>query len=155
MLTLSLFFWDSIKNRSMYTILFLSFHTHLTLLFVSEKESRSIGPIDNSHLLMGKKKELRRSLQEGRDFSFVPESVWKLLCRWYGGGPPIRRHAVAVGRENKISIELYPLSLHVCVTDHSLRMCIVTHTDWQVSAHRLAPPAPAHKTFTLSLSKFE
>jgi hypothetical protein len=41
-----------------------------------------------------------------RDIIVLPESTWKMLHKWYGGGPVFPRKVVMNG--NNPSIELYP-----------------------------------------------
>ena len=41
-----------------------------------------------------------------RDIVLVPESVWKLLFKWYGGGPEFERRVILNGAT--ATIELYP-----------------------------------------------
>lgn len=50
---------------------------------------RRPGEIDNSNLLLnesvveGNELDLKRSLQEGEDYSLVPQDAWKKLLEWY------------------------------------------------------------------------
>lgn len=56
---------------------------------LSLKNAERPGPIDNSDLLLkedgseGDEPELRRMLEEGRDYVLVPQQVWEKLLDWY------------------------------------------------------------------------
>lgn len=63
--------------------------------------------------------KLRLGLQEYSDFVLVHEQLWQSLLRSYGGGPELKRIVVAVGSgsSSELRVELYPLSLKVCMVD--------------------------------------
>jgi hypothetical protein len=64
------------------------------------------GPIDNSEFL-------EVSMQGSRtDFVAVPPAAWEMLRAWYGGGPPIKRRAIA-GQNGAVSVSFQGLRLYV------------------------------------------
>ncbi|CAI5992097.1 unnamed protein product [Closterium sp. NIES-64] len=95
----------------------------------SESESQKLTvkplPIDNSSLVDREAQDrfgsaephLRLELQEDGDYVLVPQSVWRVLHSWYGGGPVVSRHVVRMGGREELSVEVYPLSLELsCVS---------------------------------------
>lgn len=68
-----------------------------------ESDVAKIKPIDNSCLLL--EKRLKPMLTEKIDFLILPESLWRLLQKWYGGGPEI----VVVMREHPKTHQLIPI----------------------------------------------
>lgn len=44
-------------------------------------------------VLTGEGGKLKRNIPlcRGRDFEIIPESVWRALQQWYGGGPALPR----------------------------------------------------------------
>lgn len=85
---------------------------------LSLKNAERPGPIDNSDLLLkedgseGDEPELRRMLEEGRDYVLVPQQVWEKLLDWYKGGPALPRKLISQGDFHKTFIvEVYLLCL--------------------------------------------
>lgn len=81
---------------------------------------RRPGEIDNSNLLLnesvveGNELDLKRSLQEGEDYSLVPQDAWKKLLEWYRGGPELPRKVISEGFiTKKFNVEVYPLCLQL------------------------------------------
>ncbi|GAM24098.1 hypothetical protein SAMD00019534_072730, partial [Acytostelium subglobosum LB1] len=50
---------------------------------------------------------------EGEDFDIIPESVWKLLFGYYGGGPEIKRTVIELGVRNEKIVEVRPIILMI------------------------------------------
>lgn len=88
------------------------------------------GPIDNSPLLSllsgttthpvvptltGEGGRLRTdiTLCEGRDFTLVPDSLWKAMAMWYGGTLPLPRQVIVPQDTVEPELELYPLNLRI------------------------------------------
>ncbi|GJP42950.1 hypothetical protein CLOM_g2470 [Closterium sp. NIES-68] len=95
----------------------------------SENEAQEVNgrppPIDNSSLVDREAQDrfgsaephLRLELQEEGDYVLVPQSVWRVLHSWYGGGPVVSRHVVHMGGREELSVEVYPLCLELsCVS---------------------------------------
>ncbi|KAL3742844.1 hypothetical protein ACJRO7_018193 [Eucalyptus globulus] len=84
---------------------------------VSSEMTERPGPIDNSDIISdehseGDHLELRRMLEEGRDYVLVPQQVWEKLFGWYKGGPALPRKMILQGYHNKsYSVEVYLLCL--------------------------------------------
>lgn len=87
------------------------------LKVVSSKMAERPGPIDNSDIISdehceGDHLELRRMLEEERDYVLVPQQVWGKLFDWYKGGPALPRKMILQGYHNKsYSVEVYLLCL--------------------------------------------
>ncbi|XP_030454010.2 ubiquitin carboxyl-terminal hydrolase 9-like [Syzygium oleosum] len=87
------------------------------LKVVSSEMAERPGPIDNSDIISdehceGDQLELRRMLEEGRDYVLVPQQVWEKLFGWYKGGPALPRKMISQGYHNKsYSVEVYLLCL--------------------------------------------
>lgn len=87
------------------------------LKVVSSKMAERPGPIDNSDIISdehceGDHLELRRMLEEERDYVLVPQQVWGKLFDWYKGGPALPRKMILQGYHNKShSVEVYLLCL--------------------------------------------
>lgn len=86
------------------------------------------GTIDNSELVVDETDgesnvwSLRRNLQEGEDYSLVPQEVWKKLHEWYKGGPELPRKLISEGVYKSLIVEVYPLCLKlVDARDNSQR----------------------------------
>jgi len=83
------------------------------------------GEMDNTGLLREFKgkfpmSEIRRDLQQIRDYFTVPEPVYNKLEEWYHGGPKISRVArkIAVNStEPKVQVVKYPVSLALIESD--------------------------------------
>eukprot|EP00743_Colponemidia_sp_Colp-15_P007324 GILK01007909.1.p1 GENE.GILK01007909.1~~GILK01007909.1.p1 ORF type:complete len:1576 (-),score=341.81 GILK01007909.1:149-4876(-) len=76
------------------------------------------GEIDNSDLEGESHGELKLNLVENHDYVIVPQTVWKELKIWYGGGPTLARTVIAVALRDPPSsrqtvVELYPPVLNV------------------------------------------
>ncbi|XP_020093909.1 ubiquitin carboxyl-terminal hydrolase 9-like isoform X1 [Ananas comosus] len=78
------------------------------------------GEIDNSKLVVeelyfdGEERELQQNLQEGQDYTLVPQAVWRKLLSWYKGGPELPRKVISEGSNSKTHIvEVYPLCLQL------------------------------------------
>jgi len=79
------------------------------------------GPVDNSRLQRAADNpwELRRDLEEHRDYEFVPEELWNAFMDWYGGGPAFPRLVITVGLKMTTRIELHPIVLRYCWADEN------------------------------------
>jgi len=83
-----------------------------------ENEGAPPGPIDNNpllHTLMGpvRSVEIRRDLQNLKDYYCLPEAVYDLLQAWHGGGPKIARKARTHNTgvvEPEVKVVKYPLT---------------------------------------------
>ncbi|GAB5371325.1 hypothetical protein AAMO2058_001570100 [Amorphochlora amoebiformis] len=92
----------------------------------SKAEVVSPGEIDNSPLLMEVKgkypvTEIRRDLQEIRDYFTIPEAVYDLLQKWHKGGPKISRIARSQTIdvvESKVRIVKHPIHLAILENDN-------------------------------------
>ncbi|PHU27926.1 Ubiquitin carboxyl-terminal hydrolase 9 [Capsicum chinense] len=77
------------------------------------------GPIDNSDIIIkeadsgGDDPQIRRTLEEGRDYVLVPQEVWEKLFEWYKGGPALPREMISVGDAKQLSVEVFPLCLNL------------------------------------------
>ncbi|XP_072954131.1 ubiquitin carboxyl-terminal hydrolase 9-like isoform X1 [Typha angustifolia] len=77
------------------------------------------GEIDNSKLVLDGTKvedepDLQRNLQEGEDYTLVPQEVWRKLFEWYKGGPELPRRVISEGSISKnYIVEVYPLCLQL------------------------------------------
>ncbi|XP_022929032.1 ubiquitin carboxyl-terminal hydrolase 9-like isoform X1 [Cucurbita moschata] len=76
------------------------------------------GPIDNSDIVVNGSDsenndlELKRFLEERRDYVLVPSAVWEKLYDWYKGGPPLPRKLISQGVTQKnFFVEVYLLCL--------------------------------------------
>ncbi|KAI4372132.1 hypothetical protein MLD38_010403 [Melastoma candidum] len=76
------------------------------------------GPVDNTDIVSnesiseGDHVELRRMLEEGRDYVLVPQEVWEKILSWYGGGPAFPRKMILLGYHQKnFVVEVYLLRL--------------------------------------------
>jgi len=81
--------------------------------YVSQGQKRRVnkpGPIDNTSLL-DLQGNLKRGLEEDVSFRVVPKAAWKLLKKWYGGGPAIQRNMIKLN--GVYQIEIYPILLTV------------------------------------------
>ncbi|CAL9751500.1 unnamed protein product [Musa acuminata subsp. burmannicoides] len=81
---------------------------------------RRPGEVDNSNLVVnesameGNELDLKRSLQEGEDYSLVPQEVWMKILEWYQGGPELPRKVISEGYIiEKFNVEVYPLCLQL------------------------------------------
>lgn len=64
----------------------------------------------------------------GKDFRIVNERVWSALAGWYGGGPPLQRSVIQVGKSH-LELEVYPIVLRVNRIDrhgHPLRVRVAS-----------------------------
>jgi hypothetical protein len=65
----------------------------------ANKDAPSPDTIDNDPLLeKDSKYKIKGGLLEFQDYVMLPRGAWKTLFSWYGGGPEIRRFAVAVSK---------------------------------------------------------
>ncbi|KAG2538644.1 hypothetical protein PVAP13_9NG354800 [Panicum virgatum] len=76
------------------------------------------GQIDNSKLVSAEtisgneEPELQRTLIDGKDYTLVPQQVWRKLFQWYKGGPEIPRKVIFDSPTHKAYIvDVYPLCL--------------------------------------------
>ncbi|KAI4343170.1 hypothetical protein MLD38_027704 [Melastoma candidum] len=76
------------------------------------------GPIDNGDIVSdesssdGDHVDLRRMLEEEKDYVLVPQEVWEKLLGWYGGGPALPRKMITQGYYQKsFMVEVYLLRL--------------------------------------------
>jgi len=80
-------------------------------------ENCNVTPIDNSLLFQNANEEgssLKPDLKEDEDYCILPESNWKLLYKWYTGGPVIRRRVISEGENGKYKrVEVYLLTLKI------------------------------------------
>jgi DUSP domain len=77
------------------------------------------GPISNEALKElpeptdDRKGELRKGLDEGYDYTLLPQAAYQQLETWYGGGPTFQRSVIerggAQGTPAALQIELYPV----------------------------------------------
>ncbi|CAL9158927.1 unnamed protein product, partial [Musa hybrid cultivar] len=81
---------------------------------------RRPGEVDNSNLVVnesameGNELDLKRSLQEGEDYSLVPQEVWMKILEWYQGGPELPRKVISEGYIiERFNVEVYPLCLQL------------------------------------------
>ncbi|KAJ4458824.1 putative Ubiquitin carboxyl-terminal hydrolase 4 [Paratrimastix pyriformis] len=78
------------------------------------ESSADPGAIDCSDLIDSTTGKVRLSLMEEMDFVFVHEAVWEKIFRWYQGGPPIARKAIADG--SRCIVEVMPYTVKVSKT---------------------------------------
>ncbi|XP_062100822.1 ubiquitin carboxyl-terminal hydrolase 10-like [Humulus lupulus] len=85
---------------------------------ITLKSANRPGQIDNSDIVLNNKDsdgdelELRRMLEEGRDYVLVSHQVWERLLSWYKGGPALPRKLISQGTFHKnFLVEVYPLCL--------------------------------------------
>ncbi|XP_062114479.1 putative ubiquitin carboxyl-terminal hydrolase 11 [Humulus lupulus] len=85
---------------------------------ITLKSANRPGQIDNSDIFLNNKDsdgdelELRRMLEEGRDYVLVSQQVWERLLSWYKGGPALPRKLISQGTFHKnFLVEVYPLCL--------------------------------------------
>lgn len=80
------------------------------------------GEIDNSVLLHNKyastddSKQLKTSMQPGRDYEALGEASWSYLQRKYGGGPELKRPVLVEtlpGGEKNVRVMVHPYRLQV------------------------------------------
>jgi len=64
--------------------------------------------IDNSNLLSSKNK-VKEGIMQTVDYDLVPLSAWKILQKWYGGGPQITRKMIEVGDNFMCEVHLWKL----------------------------------------------
>jgi ubiquitin C-terminal hydrolase/Ca2+-binding EF-hand superfamily protein len=85
------------------------------------------GPFDNYHLEGDMKGTLKLNLLEGHDYVLIPDTLWKHLQNWYGGGPDYSRNVISLkgakGAKNRrtpyynpperdgVVLEMHPLVL--------------------------------------------
>jgi DUSP domain len=74
------------------------------------------GPISNEALKElpeptdDRKGELRKGLEEGYDYTLLPQAAYQQLETWYGGGPRFQRSVIERGgTPAALQIELYPV----------------------------------------------
>lgn len=76
---------------------------------VSQSSQDPPAMIDNSRLLEPNKVDVRRGVEENRDYKIVHKNVWSLLIGWYHGGPEILREVIAVGLMRQTRLDLFPI----------------------------------------------
>ncbi|XP_070541963.1 probable E3 ubiquitin-protein ligase MID2 [Ptychodera flava] len=76
------------------------------------------GPIDNFGLFKENSHNLKEHLEDGSDYSLVPEVGWKKLSSWYGkvsGQRPIARKVIEYGMFVKhCKVEVYLMEFKLC-----------------------------------------
>ncbi|KAF0981910.1 hypothetical protein FDP41_011771 [Naegleria fowleri] len=98
-----------------------------------ESSHCSPGPIDNSLLISPESDpqnpRLKDGLQEQSDYDLVPEEIWNLFIRYFGGGPAIPRKTVIVNKDSirkTYTVEVYPYEISVAVVTNEN----VNELDW-------------------------
>jgi len=106
--------------------------------YLEEREDvNNPGPIDNSALFKSSETgcfELKESLQDARDYEFLPEEAWNVLRNHFGiidEKHVVKRKVIPQGRfSNYCIVEVYPFELKLClygtkeesITQHYSRM---------------------------------
>ena len=70
------------------------------------------GEIDNACLIDGTSGILQHGVLEGQDFKIISNDIWCRFQAKYGGGPILRRRAIARAG-GQVELELYGLELRV------------------------------------------
>eukprot|EP01098_Paradermamoeba_levis_P010455 TRINITY_DN4390_c0_g1_i10.p1 TRINITY_DN4390_c0_g1~~TRINITY_DN4390_c0_g1_i10.p1 ORF type:complete len:370 (+),score=77.52 TRINITY_DN4390_c0_g1_i10:182-1291(+) len=68
------------------------------------------GQIENGTLL-DESNQLKKTVHERWEYEVICEDSWKLLFKWYGGGPAIPRSVIASRSEYNLVVEVRPLTL--------------------------------------------
>jgi len=78
--------------------------------YLSADGSSRPGPIENGNLLDGTD-QLKKNVHERWEYEVICEDSWRLLFKWYGGGPAIPRTVIASRSEYNLVVEVRPLTL--------------------------------------------
>eukprot|EP00854_Cymbomonas_tetramitiformis_P020716 gene20716-24826_t len=111
------------EDRYTYRSYFSSRVDQRTLLRKSVLTYHSVYLTDNSEILEDDgalsgpgnidEPRLKENLQENLDYVLLPETMWRTLVGWYGGGPPVYRLVYERGTPPSAFVEVYPMTLQL------------------------------------------
>ncbi|KAH3758786.1 ubiquitin carboxyl-terminal hydrolase 8 [Pelomyxa schiedti] len=78
--------------------------------------------VDNASLVLSDGTLRDPNPYKGVDYDIVPEPVWELLIKWYGGGPPVIRRIKKHGYGADVDLEDYKVSCRLLTTNKELRL---------------------------------
>ncbi|KNC54267.1 ubiquitin carboxyl-terminal hydrolase [Thecamonas trahens ATCC 50062] len=99
-------------------------------LFDGHSSSTLPGAIDNGPLVVdidAETPELKERLLDGTDYELIPAPGYDQLVAWYGGGPRITRHVIALGVSSQLVCEVYPLKLRLVLAPDLATDAVVLH----------------------------